>query len=113
MNTILGLELLRVGLEIGRKLFLARLCGGNVFSEKLHLLPHAATNDDVVAVEAGRPAFAVEHFIANVVIDEALQFLFARRAPPCAGESVRKVGNPCGRNDDLRSGASAFLLSTR
>ena len=93
-QAVLGPKPLRIGCKIGRELFIARLCGGHVLGEKLHLLPHAAANDDIVAVQAGRSALAIEHLVANVVLDEALQFLLARRAPPCAGETVREVGDP-------------------
>ena len=97
---ILGLESLRLGPKIGRKLVLGGFGDGGIFSEKLHLLSHTAANDDVIAVEAGGAALAVEHFVANVVVDEALQFLFARRALPGTGESLRKAGDPGGRNND-------------
>jgi hypothetical protein len=106
---VVSFEALRVGLKIGSKLLLARFCGRHIFSEKLHLLPDAAANDDVVTVQAGGPALAVKHFVVNVVLDEALQFLFARRALPCAGKTVRKVGNSGRRNNDP-SGRFSFPL---
>jgi len=109
-EAILGPEALRVSLKIGSKLLLAWLRGRHSFSQKLHLLPHAAANDDVVAVQAGRSALAIEHFVANVVIDEALQFLFARRAPPCTGEAVRQIGHPGRRNNDPCGRLGFFLI---
>src|SRR3981189_2636377 len=106
---ILGPEALRVGLQIGSKLLLARFRDGHIFGEKFHFLPPAARNNDVGAVQAGRPALAVEHLVANVVIDEALQFLFARLALPRTGETIRKVGDPKRRNDDLRGSLIGLL----
>src|SRR6202521_5946742 len=103
-------EALRVSLKIGSKLLLVRLRRRYIFGEKLHFLPHAAANDDVVSVQAGRSALAVEHFVANVVIDEALQFLLARRAPPRTGEAVRQIGNPRRRNDDPCGRLGFFLI---
>ena len=87
---VLGPKPFRIGCEIGRELFIARLCGSHVLGEEFHLLPHAAANDEVVAVEAGRPAFAIENLVADVILDEALQFLLGRRAPPGAGEIGRR-----------------------
>ncbi len=65
-------ELLRMGCQIGGKLFLARLHGRHVIREKFHLLSHAAANDGIVAVQAGCSAFAIKHLVANVVLDETL-----------------------------------------
>ena len=87
---ILRPEAFRIGLKIGGKLRLARFWDGRIFREELHLLPHAAADDDVVAVKASRAALAVEHFVANIVINEALQFLlcpagaatYGRNRPP-------------------------------
>jgi len=47
-------------------------------------------------------ALAVEHLVANVVLDEALQFLLARRPPPRPRKSVAEVGDPRGGNNDFR-----------
>ena len=90
---VLGPKAFRIGREIGRELFVARLCGGHVLGEELHLLPHAAANDEVVAVQARRPAFAIENLVADVILDQALQFLLGRRPPPRAGESVGQGGD--------------------
>ena len=90
---VLGPEPFRIGREIGRELLVARLCGSHVLGEEFHLLPHAAANDDVVAVEARRPAFAIENLVADVILDEALQFLLGRRAPPSASETVGEGGD--------------------
>ena len=90
---VLGAETFRIGREIGRELLIARLCGSHVLGEEFHLLPHTAANDDVVAVQARRPAFAIENLVADVILDEALQLLLGRRAPPGASESVCEGGN--------------------
>ena len=87
---ILGPKPLRIGCQMGRELFIAWLRGRHVLGEEFHLLPHAAANDEVVAVQPRGPSFAIENFVANVILDEALQFLFGRRAPPGAGKSVRR-----------------------
>jgi hypothetical protein len=99
-KAILSREALRVSPEIGRKVLVGRFGNGCIFREKLHLLPHAAADDDVVAVEARRSALSVEYFVADIVVDEALQFLFVRRALPCAGETIRQVGNAGSRNNN-------------
>ena len=106
---VLGPKPFRIGCEIGRELFVARLRGSHVLGEKFHLLPHAAANDEIVAVEARRPAFAIENLVADVILDEALQLLLGRRAPPGASESVREVGNARRRNDDLRGRLGVLL----
>ena len=49
---VLGAKPLRVGCQIGRELFFARVRGSHVLGEKLHLLPHAPADEEIVAVEA-------------------------------------------------------------
>ena len=90
---VLGPEPFRVGCQEGRELLVARLRGSRVLGEEFHLLPHAAANDDIVAVEARRPAFAIENLVADVALDEDLQFLLGRRTPPGASETVGEVVN--------------------
>ena len=107
---ILGPEPFRIGCKIGRELFVARLRGSHVLGEEFHLLPHAAANDDVVAVQARRPAFAIENLVADVVLDEALQLLLGRRTPPGAGEPVGEGGDARRRNDDLRGRLGVLLV---
>jgi hypothetical protein len=51
-------------------------------------LPHTTANDEVVAVQARRPAFAIENLVADVILYQALQLLLGRRPPPGASESV-------------------------
>ena len=85
---VVGSKPIRIGCEIGRELFIARLCRGHVLGEEFHLLPHTAANNEVVAVQARSPAFAIENLVADVILDKALQFLLGRRAPPSASESV-------------------------
>jgi len=98
---VLGPEALRIGGEIGRKLLIIRLRYVHVLGEKFHLLPHAASNDSVVAVEAGRPALAVENLVANVVLNQVLQFLLARQPSPRPRKSVAEVGDPGGGNHEF------------
>ena len=45
---------------------------------------------------------AIEHLVADVVLDETAQFLRTRRALPGAGEAVCQVLDPRRGNDDLR-----------
>src|ERR1700674_4612450 len=92
----------RIGREIGRELFIAWLYGGHVLDEESHLLPHASPNDHVVAVQARRSALTIENLVANVIVDEALQFLPGWRSPPSAGEAIRERGDALRGNDDLR-----------
>jgi hypothetical protein len=100
-QAFLGSELLGMRFQIFGELVLARLHGCHVLSEKFHLLPHAAANNDIVSIQARGPAFAVEHLVANVVVNEALQFLRSRRTPPRAGEAVREGGDAPDRDDNL------------
>ena len=111
-ETVLRLETLRVGRKIGGKLRLAGFRDRGIFGKKFHFLPHAAADNDIVAVEAGCPALAVEHFIANVVVDKTLQFLLARRAPPRASKTVREIVYPA-EETTILSGASVFVLPTK
>ena len=90
---IFGPEPFRIGCEIGRELFIARLRGSHVLGEEFHLLPHTTANDEVVAVQARCPAFAIENLVADVILDETLQLLLRRQAPPGASESFCKGGN--------------------
>jgi hypothetical protein len=104
-----GPEALGMGRQIGGQLFLARLHGGHVLDDEFHLLSHAAANDDIVAVQARRSAFAIEHLVANVVLDKALQFLLGRRTLPRAGETVRQGGDALLGDNDL-GGRLCFVL---
>ena len=108
-EAVLGPKPLGIGCQIGRELFFGCLGGSRVLGEKFHFLPHAAANDHIVAVEARRPAFAIENLLADVILDESLQLLFGRRPPPSASESVREVGNARFRNDDLRGSLGVLL----
>ena len=108
-DLILGSKALRIGRKIGGKLLIGRLGCGHVLGHKFHLLPHTTAYDDVVPVQAGRSALAVEHLVANVVLDQALQFLLARKPPPRPRESVAEVGDPRGGNNDFL-GRVGFLL---
>ena len=107
---VLGPKPFRIGCEIGRELFIARLCGSHVLGEEFHLLPHTAANDDIVAVQARRPAFAIENLVADVILDEALQLLLGRRTPPSTSELVCEGGNARRRNDDLRGRLGVLLV---
>ena len=106
---VLGAKPLRIGCQIGRELFVAWLRGSHVLGEKFHLLPHAPANEEIVAVQARRLAFAIENLVANLVLDEALQFLLGRRTPPGPREPVCEVGHALGRNDDLRGRLGVLL----
>src|SRR6185312_3731929 len=94
-QAILDLEPLRMRRNIGGELFRGRLRANYVFGDKLHLLPHAATNDDVVPIQSRRLALTIENLVANVVFDEALQFLLGWLATPCASEAVGQVCHAC------------------
>ena len=110
---ILGAKALRVGCQIGRELFVARVRGSHVLGEKFHLLPHAPADDEVVAVKARRPAFAVENLVADVVLDEALQFLLGS-ADAARSARTRPQGWRCARAEmTIFAGASASFLPTR
>ena len=108
-KTILDPEPLWISRKMVGKLFLGRLRVDHVFGDKFHLLPHAATNDDIVAVQSSRLALTIENLVANVVFDEVLQFLLGWRATPCASEAVGQVCHARRGNDDLR-GCISFLL---
>ena len=70
-QAVLAPEPLGVRRQIRRELLVARLPHGHVLGHELHLLAQAAADDDVVAVEPQRLALAIEHLVANVVIDQA------------------------------------------
>ena len=106
-----GPESLGMGCQKGSELLLARLNGGHVLGKEFHLLSHAAANDDIVAVQAGRSAFAIEHLVANIVVDETLQFRLGRRTPPRAGEAVLKGGDTLRGDDDLGRRLCFILLA--
>ena len=108
-DLILGSKALRIGRKIGGKLLIARLGCGHVLGQKFHLLPHTTAYDDVVPVQAGCSALAVEHLVADVVLDQALQFLLARRPPPRPRKSVAEVGDPRGGNNDFLGRVCASL----
>src|SRR5690349_2371045 len=97
---VLGAEAFRICRQIGRKLLIARLGCGHVLGEKFHLLPDAAANDDVVALQAGGSALAVEDLVADIVLDQALQFLLTWRPSPRSRKSVAEVGDPRGGYHD-------------
>ncbi len=107
---ILAPEPFGIRRQIRRELCVARLRGRHVLDDEFHLLAQAAANDDVVAIKPQRPALAIEHLVANVVIDEAAQLLRARRALPGAGEAVGQVLDPRRGNDDPRR-LLRFLLA--
>ena len=88
---VLGPKPLRIGCEIGRELLFARLRGSHVLGEKFHLLPHAAANDDVVAVQARRPALAIENLVADVVLDRG-PAIPARSAAAATCARIRRRG---------------------
>ena len=110
-QTFLGSELLRMRCQIIGKLFLARLDCGDVLGEEFHLLPDAAANDDIVAVQSGRSSFAIENLFADVIIDQALQFLLAWRTPPRPGEPIYQGGYARRGNNDLGEGLWLVLLA--
>jgi hypothetical protein len=92
---VLGPEPFRVGCQEGCELLVARIHGSRVLCKEFHLLPHAAASDNIIAVEAGRPAFAVENLVADVVFDEELQLPLGRRqvrAKPSAVSRCLQVG---------------------
>ena len=86
-----------------------RFRDGNFFGKKFHLLPHAAPNDDVVAVKPSGSACAVEDLVTDIVLDQAIQFLLARRPPPSLRKAIAKIGDLRGGNDDLIGRFSASL----
>ena len=108
-HTVICSEALWMGLEKIYELRFGWFGDGNFFGKKFHLLPHAAANDGVVAVKPRRPACAVEDLIADVVFDQAIQFLLARRSPPSLREAIPKIGDPRGGNNDLLGRFSASL----
>jgi hypothetical protein len=74
-------------------------------------LPHAAADDDVVAIKPRCSSRAVEHFVADIVLDQVLQFLPARLSPPRPRKSVREVGDPRSGNNDLFRRLRASLVN--
>ena len=93
-QTVFRPETFRIGCENGGKLRFGRFGGRNLFDEKFHLLPHAPANDDVIAVKPGAPPCAVKDFVADVVLDQALHLLLARRPAPRPRKSVAESFDP-------------------
>ena len=77
----------------GGGVFFFPLASPPAFGSEFSLLPPAAGGGEVVAVQARRPAFAIENLVADVILDEALQLLLGRRAPPSAREPVCEGGD--------------------
>ena len=55
---------------------------GQIVSEKIHLLGHPAFDDRVFLVQAQFKRFAVEHFLANFVIEQTLDLVRCRCGAP-------------------------------
>ena len=110
-KAVFGPETIRIGGEKGRKLAFGRFGDRNLFGQKLHLLPHAAADDDVIAIKPGCSSRAVEDFVANIILDQVLQFLLARRSPPRPRKSIRKVGDPRSGNNNLFRRLRASLVN--
>jgi hypothetical protein len=98
-----------MGCQKGGKLLLAGVRGRYILSEEFHLLSYAPTNDDVISVQAGRSALAIEDLLPNVVLDKTLQFLLGRRTSPRAGKALRE-GRDARRGDDDFGGSLCFVL---
>ena len=90
-QAVFGLEAVRIGSEKGRKLAFGRCGDRNFLGQKLHLLPHRRRMTASSAVKSGCPSRAVEDFVPDIVFDQVLQFLLARRAPPRPRKSIGKV----------------------
>src|SRR5262249_7099383 len=66
----------------------------------LELLPQPPTHDRVVAVEAHRERLAVEHLLADALVDEPGELLRRGRALPGAGEALGELLEVARREDD-------------
>ena len=68
-----------------------------VLGQKLHFLSKPAANDRVILFQAKLQGFAVVDFLANVVVDDVLDFIRLRRALPDSGPTIHE-------NPDLGTG---------
>ena len=89
--------------------------GGDVLSEELHLLRHAAPDDLVVLVEPHRDRFAIEDFLLDVVLDLPVELLRRRLAAPLRLEHSREPRQLIEGQNDLsrRRRARGGRLSRR
>ena len=60
---------------------------GYVLGKELHLLRHAALDDDVVLIEFHGQGLAIEYFFANPILHESRQLLGRGLALPLRGET--------------------------
>ena len=89
-----------MGLKVGTEVALLWF-GHGAFDQKFHLLAQPATDDEVVFVEAKRKGGPVKHFLSDVAVYLALQFLGRRWAIPCAQELLRQKFDVGSRHHDL------------
>ena len=108
---VLAPEPFGVRRQIGRELAVARLRDRHVLGDEFQLLAQAAADDGVVAVKSQHLALAIEHLVANVVLDRprsssALGGRCQVRAKPFARFSIRAA-------ETTISAGSASFLPTR
>src|SRR5580765_4003503 len=101
--------LVRVLPEVGFEFLLAGWPASRrpIFAQEFKLLPHAAPHDDVVLIQPHGLRLAIEHFLANVVVDQPLHFFLGRWAHPRATETDDDAFDLALRNNDLLPGADS------
>ena len=102
--------LVRVSPEVGFEfLFVRRTTSRRqVFAQEFKLLSHAAPDDDVVLIQPHGFRFTIEHFFANVVVDQPLHFFLGRRAHPGSTETDDDAFDLALGNNDLLPGADTY-----
>ena len=99
VEPLLELDVRRRGLRLG------------AVDQELELLPQAATDDRVIAVEAHGDRLARGDLLLDVLVDEALQLFASRRAVPRLLEAGReRLDDTLADHDPGRAGPGATAL---
>jgi len=74
---------------------------GGLLGEELQLLPQAAADDGVVAVQAHGYGLAVQHLLADIIVDQPCQLLCRGQALPGAREADQQMLEMARRDHDV------------
>ena len=100
VNLRFGRKHRTVRIEIRLQVLVARLGGFGIFRDEFQLLRDPPPDDRIVAVQAQRKAFAVQHLLADMAADEPLQLRIRGRPLPGAREQHGHALDLALRDDD-------------